>query len=86
MEKLVRDMGLGLLTSFLATFGGCLAGGCDTTHTNKHGIGFEQTTQWGFYNEAQDTGATATSKIEAPALVELILGPPKPESTDGDTP
>lgn len=84
MDKILRDAGLGLLTSFLATFGGCLAGGCATKLGDRVEYGFKQSTSWGFYHDTGRTGVLATAELSIPSLEEWIMGPPEPEATETD--
>lgn len=69
---------LGALTTFLATFGGCLSTGCTMTLADKGEFGFKQSTEWGFYHTASKTEATAVSNLEVPAIVEWVTGDPDP--------
>lgn len=68
-EMLVKWMS-GVVLSLLA--GTC--SGCTMTLADKGEFGFKQSTSWGFYHEATATEAKATSKLEAPTIIDWLTG------------
>ena len=73
MSDRIVDKLVGLAVStLLATFGGCLNGGCADICTNGIAYGFRQTSSWELYVEARDTKAEARHELKSQSIEEWI--------------
>lgn len=57
----------------LLGLGTCL-GGCRHAMSDNGEHGFEYSTSFGFYTRTSETKATATNTLEAPAILDWIIG------------
>ena len=86
MNEYLRQYGLAALTSFLATFGGCLGAGCTMTLTGggEMSIGMRNDNflvlRHTVDGDKVDKGAE--SEFKAPALVDWVTGGDKPETEE----
>lgn len=83
MNEQLQRIVLGALTSFLATFGGCLGTGCTMTLTGggEMSIGMRNDNFLVLRHsvDGDKVDKQAESQFEAPALVDLVTGKNKPD-------